>query len=568
MALSLRNVFRHVIKNKKITSTFTVVEQKRTLSAESNILTSVYKSLPPSNDTICDFVWQKMDKWPDKTATVCSITGHGYTYAQLHRLSMVFGAFLRSKLNLKEGDKVAIVLPNVPEYPCVVLGALQAGCVVSPMNPIYTAKDLQIQLELIECKAVVSSKISYPNIAEALKSMNSNIPVILLDNDGLPEGTIRFADLAENTNIDINCLKSVKRSADDVAVVPFSSGTSGFPKGVVLTHRAIVASSQMISMPDILAVLETTATQQSVFTAVIPFFHIFGFNVLMLSQLYFGCKLVTMPHFKPDLFLQTVSKYKSDVLFLVPPIVMFLAKHPAVKPEYLESVRSIICGAAPLSPADADLVTAKNKNIFFRQGYGLTETCGSISVAKTTDRNHSSVGYVLSNSEIKITDLDTKQALGPGKEGEIWFRGPNLMSGYYKNEAATKSDITEDGWYKTGDIGTYDENKYLYLTDRMKELIKVKGFQVAPAELETVIQSHPKVADCAVLGIPDPITGETPKAFLVPRPGQDLKPEELMEYVNSKVTKFKKIKHAQIVDEIPKNAAGKILKRVLKEKYC
>ncbi|XP_052749617.1 uncharacterized protein LOC113512676 [Galleria mellonella] len=568
MASKLRNLFTQVIRKQKFTPSYMAVGRKSTLSTESNVLSSVYDDIPISNDTLCDFVWQRMDRWPDKTATVCSVTGRGYTYAQLHRISMVFGASLRSKLKLREDDKVAIILPNVPEYPCIVMGALQAGCVVSPMNPLYTAEELKRQLELIDCKLVVSSKISYPNIAQALQSLKSKIPVILIDNEGLPEGTIKFADFAEDVNADTNCLKSVKRSPDDVAVIPFSSGTSGFPKGVVLTHRSMVASSVMISSPEIMAIVETTATRQSVFAAVIPFFHIFGFNILMLSQLYLGCKLVTLPHFKPDLFLQTIAKYKSDILFMVPPIAVFLARHPAVTPAHLQSVRSIICGAAPLSPADADAIVAKNNNIYFRQGYGLTETCGSFSVARKTDRNHASVGYVLSNCQAKIADMETHQALGPGKEGELWVRGPNVMSGYYKNEEATKSDFTDDGWYKTGDIAKYDENNYLYVTDRLKELIKVKGYQVPPAELETVIRTHPKVADCAVLGVKDPATGEAPKAFFVPQPGQSLTPEELMAFVNSKVTSYKQIKQAQIVDEIPKNPGGKILKRVLKEKYC
>ncbi|XP_059062849.1 uncharacterized protein LOC131855586 [Achroia grisella] len=568
MASPMRNLFKQAIRKQKFLPSYSTVGLKKPLLAEKNLLTSVYDDIPHSNDTVSEFVWKTMDRWPDKTATVCSVTGRGYTYAQLYRISNVFGASLRLKLKLREDDKVAVILPNVPEYPCIVLGALQAGCIVSPMNPMYTTEELKRQLELIECKLVITSKLSYANVVQALQSLQKTVPIILIDNEGLPEGTIKFADFAEDLNADTNCLKSVKRNADDIAVIPFSSGTSGFPKGVVLTHRSMVASSTMIASPEIMAILETTATQQSVFAAVIPFFHIFGFNILMLSQLYLGCKLVTLPQFKPELFLQTVAKYKTDILFMVPPIAVFLARHPAVTAAHLAPVTSIICGAAPLSPDDADALVAKKNNLYFRQGYGLTETCGSFSVGKKSDRNHTSVGHVLANCQAKIADMETHQALGPGEEGELWIRGPNVMNGYYKNDEATNSDFTDDGWYKTGDVAKYDENKYLYVTDRLKELIKVKGYQVPPAELETIIRTHPKVADCAVLGVPDPNTGEAPKAFLVPHAGQELKPEELIEYVNNKVTSYKKIKHAQIIDEIPKNPGGKILKRVLKAKYC
>ncbi|XP_053608886.1 uncharacterized protein LOC128674410 [Plodia interpunctella] len=563
--MALRRAVLQIIKKHGVASSVAV--RHRSTNTERNILKSIYSDIPMTNETLCDYLWENLDRWPDKTATVCGLTGRGYTFAQTHRMSVSFAASLRSKLKLKDGDTVAVILPNVPEYPCVVVGILQAGCVVSPMNPLYTTEELKHQLKLIDCKAVVTSKLTHANVVESLKENNMNIPVILIDNEGLPEGTIKFAEFAEDLTVDIDCLKSVKRTADDVACIPFSSGTSGFPKGVELTHKSLVAANKSIALPEIVVVLETTATQQSAFTAVIPFFHIFGFCIQMINQLALGCKLVTLPYFKPDIYVKTIATYKTDALFIVPPIAVFLGKHPMVTSEHLSHVRAIIAGAAPLAKEDAEAVVSKNKNIIFRQGYGLTETCGSISVADNKDSNYASVGFVFSNSEVKIADVNTKKALGPGEEGEIWFRGPSLMKGYYKNEKATKEDITQDGWYKTGDIGKYDKKNYLYVTDRMKELIKVKGYQVAPAELETLIRLHPKIADCAVLGVPDQISGEVPKAFIVPFPGQEVKAEEVMEFVNGKVTSFKKIKHAQIVNEIPKTAAGKVLKRVLKEKY-
>lgn len=567
MAGTIRSVLNILNKQRKGVIS-TTLRLRSATSGENNILKSVYEELPLPKGTINDFIWQNLDRWHDKIATVCAVTGHGYTYAQIHKMSVTFAASLRLKLNLKNDDKIAVILPNVPEYPGIILGILQAGCIASTMNPVYTAEELKRQINLISCKAIVASKTSYANIKQALNELKLDIPIILIDNENLPEGTIKYAELAQDFNIDTNCLKSVHRGPNDVAILPFSSGTTGFPKAVVLTHGSVITLNQQIANPDIIVIKETTANYQAVLPAILPFFHIFGFNALMMNQMSMGCKLVTLPYFKPELFLKTLLEHRAECLFMVPPMVIFLGKHPAVTPKHLESVYGIISGAAPLSASDAEAVLAKNKNIIFRQGYGLTETNGAISIAKNKDKNHSSVGYVLSSAEVKIADLQTQKALGPNEEGEIWFRARSLMSCYYENEAATKEVLTEDGWYKTGDIGKYDENKYLYVTDRLKELIKVKGFQVPPAELETILRTHPKVLDCAVIGIPDPISGESPKAFIVTQQGQELKDKEILEYINSKVAAFKKVKEVQFIENIPKNPAGKILRKDLKKLYC
>ncbi|CAH2090532.1 unnamed protein product [Euphydryas editha] len=563
MASAFRRTTYQIICRKKLL----LPHLYRENSTEANILKSVHKDIVTSHQTIRDFAWHNLDRWPDKTLTVCAVTGHGYTYAQTYRMSISFGASLRTKLNLQNDDKVAVILPNVPEYPCVVLGVLEAGCVASLMNPAYTPHELKHQLELIECKVIVSSKLSYSNIMQALKEMKLKIPIILLDND-VPENTIKFAEFAEDMNIDTDCLKKVKRSAKDLAILPFSSGTTGFPKAVELTHENLVHMNEMIFVPEAIGVEEASGSFQSVIPAVLPFYHIFGFNIVMINLMGKGAKLVTLATFKPDIFVEIIAKHKANHMYVVPPMVTFLGKHPAVTPEHLESLRGIICGAAPISSTDASFLLNKNKNIIFRQGYGLTETSGGISIANNTDReHHDSVGQVLAGGEMKIADLETQEALGPGREGEIWCRGKNVMKGYYKNDKATKETMTEDGWLKTGDIGKYDEEKFLYVTDRLKELIKVKGFQVPPAELEALLRSHPKIQDCAVVGIPDPISGEVPKAFVV-QAGQDLKKEDVLDFINSKVVSFKKIKDVQFIDTIPKNTSGKILRKDLKAKYC
>ncbi|CAB3255866.1 unnamed protein product [Arctia plantaginis] len=265
---------------------------------ENKILKSVYKDLPVTNYTVNDFVWENLDRWPDKTATVCAVTGHGYTYAQTQRMSVTFAAALRNKIKLQTNDKVAVILPNVPEYPCTILGILQAGCIASMMNPIYSSEELKHQIQLINCKALVTSKISYQNVRKALSELKLDIPVITTDNEMLP-GAVKFAELAEDFNIDTSCLKSVHRSPKDLEILPYSSGTTGLPNAMVLTHQGVVALNQQIAYPEVVAIKEKTA--------------------------------------------------------------IFLGKRPAVTPKHLETLYSIIRGAAPLSASDIEAVIAKNE---------------------------------------------------------------------------------------------------------------------------------------------------------------------------------------------------------------
>ncbi|XP_041981331.1 4-coumarate--CoA ligase 1-like [Aricia agestis] len=561
MASALRRSANHFLKRRILPVAY------RGNSSDANILKSNLKDIKVPNLTIDEYVWQNLDRWPDKTSTVCAFTGHGYTYAQTHRMSVCFAASLRTKLKLQDGDKVAVILPNIPEYPCTALGIIEAGCVPATMNPAYTAVDLKPLFEIAECKAVVTTKLSYPNVKAALIEMQQNIPVILVDNENLPEGTIKFAEFAEDFAIDTNCLKTVKRSPKDIGILPYSSGTTGLPKAVALTHNSIIALHEMMFDPSAVSVPETTDSHQSVIPAVLPFFHIFGLNIVMLNLMSRGVKLVTLPSFKPEVFLETIVKYRVRDLYVVPPIAMFLAKHPAVTPAHMESVREVISGAAALPAADAETIVSKNNKIQIRQGYGMTETSGAISVLlRGQPNNHASVGSVFGSCRIRVVDPNTGENVGVGKEGELWLSGPNIMQGYYRNQQAT-DEVMDNGWFKSGDIGKYDENGLVYLTDRIKELIKVKGFQVAPAELEAILLTHPAVADCAIMGIPDAMSGEVPKAFVVTKPGKSLADEEVMQYVNTKVISYKNIKKVQFIDTIPKSPAGKILKKELK-KYC
>jgi acyl-CoA synthetase (AMP-forming)/AMP-acid ligase II len=345
--------------------------------------------------------------------------------------------------------------------------------------------------------------------------------------------------------------------AEDLVALPYSSGTTGFSKGVMLTHRNLVAN-----------LMQTTAcidiTEDEKILAFLPFFHIYGMTVIMNQGLYQGATLVSMPRFELEPCLQAVQDHRVTRFFLVPPIVVLLAKHPAIDKYDLSSVERAFSGAAPL---DADTAEAASKRIGCRisQGYGLTETSPVTHIV--ADRETpvpGSVGSAVPNTECKVVDVASGKELGRNEDGEIWARGPQVMKGYLNNEGATRSSIDADGFFHTGDIGHIDDRDQYFIVDRLKELIKYKGFQVAPAELEALLLSHPDVADCAVIGVLDEEDEEVPKAFVVLK--QPTSNEEIMEFVAARVAPHKKIRRVEVVDQIPKSPTGKILRRILRDR--
>jgi acyl-CoA synthetase (AMP-forming)/AMP-acid ligase II len=299
--------------------------------------------------------------------------------------------------------------------------------------------------------------------------------------------------------------------------------------------------------------------------AFLPFFHIYGMTVIMNASLYHGATLVTMQRFELEPCLQAVQDYGITRFFLVPPIVVVLAKSPIVEKYDLSSIRSAFSGAAPLDADTARIVSARI-GCRFSQGYGLTET-SPVSHAVPDSWSgvpDGSVGPSISNTECKVVDVATAKELGRNEDGEIWMRGPQIMKGYLNNEPATRASIDEDGFFHSGDIGHIDDHDFYFIVDRLKELIKYKGFQVAPAELEALLLSHPMIADAAVIGVRDEEGEEVPKAFVVLK--EPLSAEAIMEFVAARVAPHKKVRRVEIVDQIPKSPTGKILRRVLRER--
>ena len=343
-----------------------------------------------------------------------------------------------------------------------------------------------------------------------------------------------------------------------MVVLPYSSGTTGLPKGVMLTHRNLVAN--MLQSTCALSIGEGDTI-----LGVLPFFHIYGMVVIMNLGLYRGATIVTMPRFDLEQCLQIMQQYRVTFANVVPPIVLAFAKSPLVDKYDLSRLHTVFSGAAPLSESVA---TAASARLGCRvvQGYGLTET-SPVTHATRVDAapaKAAGIGPPVPNTEAKVVDVVTQAELGPRQEGEICVRGPQVMKGYLNRPDATAAMLDADGWLHTGDIGYADEDGCFFIVDRLKELIKYKGMQIAPAELEAVLLSHPAVADAAVIPIPDEECGEVPKAFVVLK--GEATPDEIMAYVAERVAPYKKLRALEVIDQIPKSPSGKILRRVLVER--
>lgn len=349
----------------------------------------------------------------------------------------------------------------------------------------------------------------------------------------------------------------VEVDGDDVVVLPYSSGTTGLSKGVMLTHHNLVANIlQTVAAADL--------SEDESYVAVLPFFHIYGMQVLMNSGLYAGATIITMPRFDLEQYLQLNAEHNCTRAFVAPPIVVAMAKHPIVDNYDLSSLEQIFSGAAPLS-ADVAEEAGRRLNCEVVQGYGMTELSPVSHLTVPGGYKPGSVGVTAPGTETMIVDPASGESLGTDSDGELMVRGPQVMKGYLNNDQATADTINDDGWLHTGDIARIDSDGHVYIVDRLKELIKYKGFQVPPAELEALLLTHPDVADAAVIGLPDDEAGEIPVGYVVLKDGAEASEDDIKSFVAGEVASYKQLRRVTLTDEIPKSASGKILRRVLRD---
>lgn len=537
------------------------------------IIPSPYGSIRSLETRIPDYVWRNVNRYSDHIALECGVTGRKYTYGEARDASNYIARSLRD-MGLVEGDVVALITPNLPESALAFLGILEAGLVVTTINPYYTIEEIEMQLVQSGARGIVVAREIAPNALKAARwKMAAVAPFIVIDDGTGPmmEDVIPFKDLITRGK-ELPPLKFSNLSANDVAVLPFSSGTTGLPKGVMLTHNNMVTNMEMMEVTASDMFETTTADYQEVVPMFLPFFHIFGMNGLMLPRLTNGTRIITLPRFVPETFLDILATRKPTFLYLVPPVLLFLSITPQANKKHLEHVKAAFSGAAPLAHPDVERFYEKfgvdRSSFKVYQGYGLTES-SPVAFFEKTGRKYSSIGKNICGCEARLVDPITKvDVCEVGQTGELWIRGPHIMKGYYDNVDATRETIDEDGWLKTGDIAYFDEDLDFFITDRLKELIKVKGFQVAPAELEALLRTHPSVREAAVIGIPHPRLGEAPKAFVSLEKGKTATEEDIQNFVKGKVSEYKEINGGvSFIDEIPKNATGKILRTKLKEMY-
>ncbi|MFE4855699.1 AMP-binding protein [Streptomyces sp. NPDC056670] len=498
--------------------------------------------------------------YPDTVALVDGTDPSGataITYAQIDVWHRKLAAALAAS-GLCKGDVLALHSPNSILYPVVFHGASRAGAAVTTVHPLSTPEEFAKQLKDSSARWIVT-------VSPLLETARRAAELV----GGIEE--IFVCDRAEGHRSVVHDLVTSDAPepavtfdpAEDIAVLPYSSGTTGVPKGVMLTHRNIATNLAqlhplvpMVSGDRILAVL--------------PFFHIYGMTALMNAPLRCGATVVVLPRFDLDQFLGAIEKHRITGLYVAPPVVLALAKHPAVAQYDLSSLEYVMSAAAPLDSRLAAACSARLKLPPVRQAYGMTELSpGTHTVPLATpDPPPGAVGKLVPSTEMRILRLDDPaRDAEPGAEGEVVIRGPQVMKGYLGRPGETADMIDADGWVHTGDVGRVDEHGWLYVVDRVKELIKYKGFQVAPADLEALLLTHPAIADAAVIGVYDADGNEVPKAFVVRQAGApDLDADEVTAYVAERVAPYKKVRRVEFVESVPRAASGKILRRELRQR--
>lgn len=521
----------------------------------SMIIQSPSPAITIPNISWPEYFLSRIESYHKEAALIDAASGQVTSFDQLKKNIHSIAKTLQQK-GYKKGDVFAIYAPNLPEYVFVFQGVLLFGGVITTTNPLYTAKELAHQLDHSKAVCLFTT-------TDLLEKVNSIIETtcireIFVFDDVYASNSFSLL-LQDNQDTE---LKTANIDPDrDVAVLPYSSGTTGLSKGVMLSHRNLVAHNiQLEAHKD-----TTLPGKDDCMIAVLPFFHIFGMTVNMNLGLCNGSTLVIVNGFEPRQFLKLIQQHQISIAYLVPPIILFLAENPLVNNFDISSLKYILSGAAPLGQEQVQAVR-KRINCPVYQGYGLTETCPAThwtpDLSATVKQG--SVGVLVPNTEALIIDTETGQSLAVNEAGELLLRGPQVMLGYLGNPEATAATIDKDGWLHTGDVAKVDEDGYFYIVDRLKELIKYKAYQVAPAELEALLLSHPAVADVAVVPKLDKEAGEVPKAFIVRN--QEISAEAIMAWVADKVAPYKKIREIEFIEKIPKSPSGKILRRILRDR--
>ena len=479
------------------------------------------------------------------------------TYRELEALTNRFAHALLA-LGVAKGDRVCVLAPNCPEYLIAFYAIARVGAIASPMNPSYREREIEYQLNDTEAMAIVVHT-NLVSLVEAVRDRSPHLKHLIAVGPGQSPGsrvrsfTELIAEQPPTPPAPVEILE------DDLVALPYSSGTTGLPKGVMISHKNLVTNNIQF----VACIRMRESDRLMLF---LPFYHIYG-TMLMGAAVHTGATCVLMERFEPVECLELVQRHRVTLFFVVPPVLLMLSNWPELAKYDLSSLRTTMVGAAPVAPELARRFRQLT-GVPVLQGYGMTEASPLTHVNPVYDESLNivdSAGLLAHDTTHRVVDIETgERELGPGEIGEICIRGPQIMRGYWRAPEATAAAL-RDGWYYSGDIGYVDERGYLYIRDRKKEMIKFKGFGIAPAEIEALLVEHPAVADAAVIGKPHPEAGEIPKAFVVRKKGQNLTANDVVAFVKGRLANYKVPGEVEFVDAIPKTPSGKILRRVLKE---
>ncbi|KAK4853019.1 hypothetical protein QYF36_002403 [Acer negundo] len=517
--------------------------------------------LPPNqNLNVTTFISSRAHH--GKIAFIDAATGRHLTFSELWQAVDSVAECL-SDMGIRKGHVILLLSPNSIFFPIVCLAVMSLGAVITTTNPLNTPGEIAKQVG--DSKPVLAFTITelVPKLA------GSNLPIVLLDN----ESKTKTAPNHQASKI-VTTLQEMMRkqpenesrvrdrvNQDDTATLLYSSGTTGASKGVVTSHHNLIAMVQTIVGRFKLEEGNHT------FICTVPMFHIYGLATFAFGLLASGSTVVLLSKFDMHEMLSSIAKYKATYLPLVPPILVALINGAdQIRPKYdLSSLHSVICGGAPLSKEVIEGFVQKYPTVTILQGYGLTESTG---IGASTDsleesRRYGTAGKLSPSMEAKIVDPDSGEALSVNRTGELWLKGPAIMKGYFSNPEATTSTLDSEGWLRTGDLCYIDEDGFIFVVDRLKELIKYKGYQVPPAELEALLLTHPEISDVAVIPFPDREVGQYPMAYVVRKAGSALSERSVMDFVAKQVAPYKRVRKVAFVASIPKNQSGKILRKDL-----
>ncbi|KAI3785953.1 hypothetical protein L1987_45079 [Smallanthus sonchifolius] len=517
----------------------------------------------PKHLPLHSYCFENISDFRDRPCLIDGATGQVYTYTDVELTSRKVASALHQQ-GINKGDVIMILLPNSPEFVYAFFGASYLGAVSTMANPFFTAAEIIKQAKASGAKIIITHSSHVPKVKDF--ASDNSIKVVCIDS--APEGCLHYSEL---TSGDETKLPEVEISSDDVVALPYSSGTTGLPKGVMLTHKGLVTSvAQQVDGEN----PNLWIHSEDVLMCVLPLFHIYSLNSILLCGLRAGAAILIMQKFDIVPFLQLIEKYKVTIGPFVPPIVLTIANNEEVVDKYdLSSMRTVMSGAAPLGKELEDTVRIKFPNAKLGQGYGMTEAGPVLAMClafakEPFEIKSGACGTVVRNAEMKIVDPESGASLPRNQRGEICIRGDQIMKGYLNNPEATKETIDSKGWLHTGDIGLIDDDDELFIVDRLKELIKYKGFQVAPAELEALLLTHADISDAAVVPMISEAAGEVPVAFVVKINGSSVTEDDIKQFVSKQVVFYKRINRVFFIDAIPKSPSGKILRKELRAKLA